>query len=310
MTRPGRPWAEASHVSTRLLVHAMVREDATVDTGDLYAVANCLGMTDQQVRLCIKRLVAEGRFTHQGRGRKALLWATPEAIDDAARDLGYVWYAYEQDQGRAPWDGRWQLIAFAVPEAARDARDALREEIVRLGGAAVQNGLYVAANPIAAPVEQQARRLGVLACVTFLTSTDLSVGGRAEPADLAAALWPVPQIAARYTRLADLAERHLIRLDQNGRLDATDRAAMAIQLAAAFTDAMDPDPLLPPELLPRPWDGARARALFARCWIRLQDAGQDGTPPPRLFRRYSEILRESATSSAPPARPPAPSEPR
>ncbi|MGW6305164.1 PaaX family transcriptional regulator C-terminal domain-containing protein [Streptomyces niveus] len=28
---------------------------------------------------------------------------------------------------------------------------------------------------------------------------------------------------------------------------------------------MEPDPLLPPELLPQPWPGTHARGLFAQC---------------------------------------------
>jgi len=297
---PDRRWVDtppaAPQVSTRLLVLGMVREDGTVDAGALYAVAGSLGMTDQQVRLCLKRLVAEGRFTQQGRGRRALLRATPDAVDAAALDVGYVRYAYEQDRGRAPWDGRWHLVAFAVPESARAARDALRDAIVRLGGAAVHSALYVAANPIAPQVEQQARRLGVLAGVTFLSSTDLRVGGHVEPVRLAGVLWPVPRIAARYARLADLAARHLTRLDGGSRPGATERITMVIELAARFAEAVEPDPLLPPELLPRPWIGTRARALFARCWTRLQDADDGTAAPLRLFSRYSEVLRDGATA--------------
>ncbi|WP_436841038.1 PaaX family transcriptional regulator C-terminal domain-containing protein [Streptomyces bobili] len=68
---------------------------------------------------------------------------------------------------------------------------------------------------------------------------------------------------------------------------------MAIQLAAAFTHAMEPDPLLPPGLLPQPWPGTRARRLTAACWTALTEAGSHapaGTPVPRLFVRYEDLL--------------------
>jgi DNA-binding transcriptional regulator PaaX len=52
-----------SDIPTRTLIESMIREDATIDAGELYDVANGLSMTDQQVRLCIKRLTVEGRFT-------------------------------------------------------------------------------------------------------------------------------------------------------------------------------------------------------------------------------------------------------
>ncbi|MFE6835396.1 hypothetical protein ACFVFI_11260 [Streptomyces sp. NPDC057705] len=62
--------------------------------------------------------------------------------------------------------------------------------------------------------------------------------------------------------------------------------AQAVALAAAFSAAMVPDPLLPPELLPRA--GATARAAAAAAWDRLAAAAPAGGP--RLFRLYGEAL--------------------
>ncbi|MEU9836516.1 PaaX family transcriptional regulator C-terminal domain-containing protein [Streptosporangium sp. NPDC048047] len=56
---------------------------------------------------------------------------------------------------------------------------------------------------------------------------------------------------------------------------------------------MEPDPLLPPQLLPRPWPGARARELVARCWAALHERAR-GEARPALFRLYADITRETA----------------
>lgn len=125
-------------IPTRTLVHALVRTDGTVDAGELYTVAGLLSMTDQQVRLCVKRLVAEGRFTHEGRGRKAVLRAVADPTGTIAPDAAHVRFAYRQDRGLDPWDGSWHLFAFAVPESARAARDALRDTLLGLGAAPLQ----------------------------------------------------------------------------------------------------------------------------------------------------------------------------
>ncbi|MFI6104704.1 PaaX family transcriptional regulator C-terminal domain-containing protein [Streptomyces sp. NPDC051310] len=297
----------AHGIPTRLLVHALVREDGTVDAGELYTVAGILGMTDQQVRLCLKRLVAEGRFTQDGRGRRATLRAVADVTGALAPDAAYVRHAYRQDQGLAPWDGTWHLFAFAVPESRRAARDALREALLHLGAAPVQSGLYVTAHPVEALVEAQARHLGVLDSLTLLTSTDLRLGDLTDPPALAARLWPLEEIAARHDRLAALAEARLAELDgerhpdapaaarvsgADGGVPAARRLTMAVELAAAFTRAMEPDPLLPPELLPRPWPGARARRLAAACWTRLREAGRHDLEAPdlRLFRLYEDAF--------------------
>lgn len=283
----------AVHVPTRLVVHALVREDGTVDAGELYTVAGLLGMTDQQVRLCIKRLVAEGRFVHEGRGRKALLRAVADVTGSFTPNVAYVSHAYRQDHGLAAWDGVWHLFAFAIPESSRSSRDALRDTLRHLGAAPVQSGLYVSANRIEQLVEAQAHRLDVAHAVTCLTSTDLRVGGLADPPALAAALWPLDDIAARHDRLAHLAQRCLDRLARPDDLTGPEQLTMAVQLAAAFTDAMDPDPLLPPELLPQPWPGTHARRLTAACWTALARAGTHattGAPVSRLFIQYEDLL--------------------
>ncbi|WP_282797682.1 PaaX family transcriptional regulator C-terminal domain-containing protein [Streptomyces sp. CC224B] len=291
-TDGARDRGDRPEIPTRLLVHALVREDGTVDAGGLYTVAGRLGMTDQQVRLCVKRLVTEGRFTQEGRGRKATLRAVADVTGSLAPDAAYVRHAYRQDAGLAPWDGVWHLFAFAVPEARRTARDALREHLLHLGAAPVQSGLYVTANDVTGLVEAQARHLGVLDTLSHASSTDLRVGEVTEPRALAAALWPLPEIAERHERLAAFAASRLARLSEEPEPSSAERLTTAVELAAHFTAAMDPDPLLPPELLPAPWPGSRARRLAAACWAALDGTGTAGdAPAPRLFALYDEALR-------------------
>ncbi|WP_328969443.1 PaaX family transcriptional regulator C-terminal domain-containing protein [Streptomyces sp. NBC_00239] len=294
-----------TEISTRLLVHALVREDGTVAADELYPAAEALGMTDQQVRLCVRRLVAEGTFSQEGRGRKAVLRSSGTAGEELAARTGYVRLAYRQDRGDAPWDGTWHLIAFAVPEARRAARDALRETVTALGAAAVQGGLYAGPHAIGGPVGEAAERLGIRSALTLATSRDLRVGEASSARAVAAALWPLDEIAGRYGELAGIARAVLARPAPAGSAaGGRDALVDAVGMAAAFSRAMSPDPLLPPELLPVGWAGAEARALAARAWTRLLDAeaaagaagGGAGGPRLRLFRDYGETIRTAATA--------------
>ncbi|OAT69810.1 repressor [Mycobacteroides immunogenum] len=276
-----------SGISTRSLVESMIRQDATIATGELYDVANILGMSDQQVRLCIKRLVAEGRFTQEGRGRKAILRATGTTRNTLEPDLEFVRYMYEQDRGLAGWDGRWHLVGFAIPESARATRDAMREEVMRLGAAPIQGGLYVCANAWEPRIGAAAQRLGVAEHVTTFTTTDLTLGGVSGARELAERLWPIDTIAERHRRLLAVAEGVLLALRTASR---TELLTLAITLAAEFTGAVEPDPLLPPQLLPQPWIGAAARAAVATCWAEL--AKTEADQPIRLFGWYGDAVQQ------------------
>ncbi|MFD6171174.1 PaaX family transcriptional regulator C-terminal domain-containing protein [Streptomyces coeruleorubidus] len=280
-------------IPTRMLVHALIREDGTVSADELYTVAATLGMSDQQVRLCVKRLVAESRFTHEGRGRKAVLHATEATTQSLAPNADFLRHAFRQDAGLAPWDGVWHLAAFAVPESARTARDALRETLVHLGGAPLQGGLYVCANAWEPYVEDAAHRLGAHGALTLLSTTDLRRGDTREPAELSRHLWPLQEIADRYHRLSRIAQPRLDRLTGSDGLSPSELLTIAVELAAELTRAMEPDPLLPPQLLPQPWAGTQARELMARCWAALPDHDHDEARP-TLFRLYADIARPSA----------------
>ncbi|MUM15917.1 transcriptional regulator [Mycobacterium sp. CBMA271] len=274
-----------AEVSTRSVVESMIREDATIDAGELYDVANLLGMSDQQVRLCIKRLVAEGRFVQDGRGRKAILRATETMARTLEPDLEFVRFMYEQDRGLAPWDGRWHLVAFAVPESARPARDAMRDAILRLGGAPIQGGLYASANPWEDRIDSTATQLGVADHVTTFTTANIAIGGKGGARQLAERLWPIDAIADRHRRLLTVAEETLLALRTATRIE---RLTLAVALAAEFTQAVEPDPLLPPQLLPQPWVGTAARAAVAACWAEFLKTEAD--QPIRLFRWYAEVI--------------------
>ncbi|WP_405530108.1 transcriptional regulator [Streptomyces avidinii] len=289
-----------SGIPTRMVVHALVREDGTVAGSELYEVAGLLGMTDQQVRLCVKRLVAEGRFTAQGRGRRAVLRLAGTVEPEAGPGLPlvpeveFVRHAYRQDRGLEPWDGLWHAFAFAVPESARAARDSLRDALTGLGAAPVQGGLYVTPNAIGPYVRAHAAELGLSEALSCLSTRDLTVGGASDPRALAERLWPLPEIAARYAELRTLAEQpagteaHGTEAAGTEADGAAAGLAHAVALAAAFSAAMLPDPLLPPELLPQPWPGTTARAAASDAWARLAAAAP--APGPRLFRLYGAAL--------------------
>ena len=275
-------------IPTRVLLESMVRPDGTIDAAELYSVANALDMSDQQVRLGIRRAIADGQLVQEGRGRRALLRATAAMNDALKPDVEFVGFAYDQDRGLAPWDGRWHVVAFAIPESSRPARDAMRAGIMRLGGAPIQGGLYVSPNAWEPHVGKVAADLDVSQHLSVMTTTDLRVGELTAAAEIAARLWPLDDIAERHHRLLNLAEKRLVRLRGRRELCRTEYLTIALGLAAEFTAAMEPDPLLPAELLPRAWIGARARAAFAQCWIRVGAMTDESVP--RLFQRYADAV--------------------
>jgi phenylacetic acid degradation operon negative regulatory protein len=280
-------------IPTRVLVFGMAHEDGTIHASELWAVADACGQTPDQVRSCLRRLVADGLFVRRGTGAAARFEATEKGLRALGATLERTRLAYAQDAAGRGWDRRWRLVAFAIPEARRSARDKLRDRLIALGGAPVQGGLYVSPHPWLKDAVAEAERLGVADLVTCATTDDLEVGGERDPRVLARRLWPVDDIGARY---AAFVEQHAFVMDalaelkrRRQRIDDAAFLSGALAMAVAFQQVFADDPLLPPELLPRPWPGRAARELLVKS-RRLALSLREGPGRPALFRLYDEAV--------------------
>jgi phenylacetic acid degradation operon negative regulatory protein len=282
-------------IPTRVLVLGMVRDDGTIDPTELAPVAEACGQTAEQVRSCLRRLVAEGLLTRRGRGAATARYeATPAGMAALGTTVERTRLAYAQDAAGRGWDRQWRLVAFAVPEARRAARDAFRDRLLALGGAAVQGGLYASPHPWHKDVRAEAERLDVSALVTFATTDDLVVGDERDPRELTRKLWNVNALAARYDAFVARWGFVLETLDElRARKERLPDAAFlpgALAMAVAFQQVFDDDPLLPPELLPRPWPGRVARDLLVRS-RRLALALREAHGRPALFHLFDETIQ-------------------
>lgn len=292
--------ASTGEIPTRLLVLGMTGADGALRMEELGPVAEACGTRPEQLRSCLRRLVAEGVFEREGSGRRARFVATPLGLAALEAHRERLRRAYDLDRGAAPWDGAWHLAAFAVPESERAARDAFRERLRLLGGAAIQGGLYVSPHAWEPRVAAAAKELRIEGMVTLATTRDLAVGGVAEPRELARRLWRLDEVSARYEAFVAHYAPLLPALEaMAARREALPDAAFlpgALAMAVHFTPCFDADPLLPTSLLPQPWPGSRARELLLasrRLGLALR-AAQGRTQLFHFFDEETTRARERA----------------
>jgi phenylacetic acid degradation operon negative regulatory protein len=276
-----------------VLVFGMAHADGTLDAGEVFAVAGACGLSGDQVRSCLRRLVAEGLFERVGTGRSASYKATADGHRALAGYLERTRLAYAQDHAGRGWDRRWHLVAFAIAEAQRGARDALRDRLLALGGARIHDGLYVSPHRWEPDVLAEAAQLDVAASLTVAATEDLDVGGERDPRELARRLWPLDELAERYQAFVD-AHAHVPdllegMLERRQRIGDEDFLAGTLRVTVAFQSIFNADPLLPPELLPRPWPGRAARDLLLRS-RRLGMRVRHKADRPALFRTYDDLI--------------------
>jgi phenylacetic acid degradation operon negative regulatory protein len=284
-------------IPTRVLVLGMAHADGTILADELLPVAAACGQTADQIRSCLRRLVAEGLFVRHGSGSTARYEATAPGMSALGMGIERTRLAYGQDAAGRGWDRQWRLVAFAVPEDRRAARDAFRDHLLGLGGAAIQGGLYVSAHNWLKDVRDEAGRLGVAELVTTAATDELDIGGRRGPRELARHLWPLDDVAERYRAFVQQFESVPERLkEMRRRKERLPDAAFlpgALAMAVAYQACFQDDPLLPPELVPRPWPGKTARDLLMTSrQLALTLRQVHGRPA--LFHLYDEALRSPA----------------
>ncbi|MDD2763008.1 MAG: PaaX family transcriptional regulator C-terminal domain-containing protein [Opitutaceae bacterium] len=155
-----------------------------------------------------------------------------------------------------PWDGRWRLVFFDIPEVKRRERLRLRRTLQKMGFGYLQNSVWLSPDPLESI---RCSLLGMKANVESLTLFEGQPCGGESDRDLVAGAWDFEAINRRYEmwgRVADAVPR-----SQNGRWNFANLRAWAARERAIWQEVVAIDPFLPEPLLPVAYLGRRA-------WIR------------------------------------------
>lgn len=271
----------------------MAHRDGRLVANELFDVAEPCGLTGDQIRSCLRRLVNDGQFERTGEGRAAVYRATDRGRDLLASIAQRHRLAYHHDHIGRGWDRLWHLAMFSIPETRRAERDQFRDRLIALGGAPVQPGVYLSPHHWEHDVTREAAELGIERYLSLSSADDLTVGGSRDPRQIAAGLWDLGEVATRYDAFVDSYEpipEMLEAMRRRGeRIDEDDFLPGALHIAIRFTQCFEVDPLLPPELLPRPWSGRRAREILAEC-RRLGMLTRAEPGGPALFEVFDDAV--------------------
>src|SRR2546430_7626837 len=100
----------------------MAHEDGTILASELYPVAEACGQTAEQVRSCLRRLVAEGvliRNPAYATGISARYDSTEQGMAALGADIERTRLAYAQDAAGRGWDRQWRPGGLPPPPPPR-----------------------------------------------------------------------------------------------------------------------------------------------------------------------------------------------
>ena len=214
------------------------------------------GVSDSAARAALSRLTRNGLLVTSKTGRRTYSRLSSRAaaiLDDGARRI------FSFGAANPPWDGRWSLVAFSIPEDNRAARDALRKQLRWLGFAPLYDGLWLS------PRDHAAEVIGYLKDLDITTATAFRATSVPAECDIPARAWDLDGLRGRYEHFISFARqlRDTTAAGQVPPMDALIARTRVMDEWRAFP-GLDPD--LPAELLPSAWPRAQARELFIGCY--------------------------------------------
>ncbi|GGP79919.1 PaaX family transcriptional regulator [Saccharothrix coeruleofusca] len=275
-------------LAVTLLADYTLRTRAWLPSAAIVALLAEAGVSHAGARTTISRLARRGVLEGSRRGRNSSYRLT-EAAASVLTAGGRAIAATATDTG--PWDRRWTLIAFSLPQDEATQRRELRGRLRWLGFAPLYDGLWISPHDLTD--KAKARLVGLApGGVTVFRADHVELDGIGrKPVDA----WDTTAIARQYEAF----------LQRWSPLLPDIRAARitGAEAVRARTEVMDTyrrlpylDPRLPLDLLPPGWPREPARDLFAAVYDGLAAPAQDHvravaggftTDPPTLIRAHT-----------------------
>lgn len=280
----------------------LLPRQAPVWVGSLIALLEPLGLSEGASRTVLSRMARKGWFTTKREGRHAFYQLTPRGRKLLEEGRERIYHPSWDE----PWDGRWVLAAYSIPEAKRELRDRLRDRLGWLGFGSIGNGLWISPHDVVAEVEELATALGI---VDHLECFRGEGAAFSDPESLVHRAWDLPAVNRDYESFIARHVPPFKRLraeEERGEPDPRSCYVARFRLSHEFRAFPLEDPYLPRSLLPQDWAGECAAVLFQTYHDLLTEPADryvesvlaDAPAPPRPDAR----VRSRATPEASPNR--------
>jgi phenylacetic acid degradation operon negative regulatory protein len=153
-------------------------------------------------------------------------------------------------KARGPWDGKWRVVVFDIPEKLRKIRGAIRTHLKSLGMGRLQQSVWVSAYDIRWEVDLLAKQFNLTNNIHWFES---SVVGDAK--DFAYRCWDLLSVNNKYRELVKAGKK------LNKVISIKDFIKYK-EWEKKYFKLLEEDPQLPAVLLPPDWQGNLAGSLY------------------------------------------------
>lgn len=250
--------AEPQLLLTSLLGDFWYWRDEHIPASALVKLLADFDVTTDGARAAMRRLAARGLLAVSRQGRTTA-YGIPVRTSEVIIERTHRMLSF--GTRASPWDGRWTVVAFSVPEQERGVRTALRSRLRVLRFAALYDGVWVSPHDLGAEARELLQELGVTTATVLRAAEVPGSGGPASAFDLS-------ELAEAYRAFVRRYEPLLANLDA-GLIGPAEALRARTELRVAWRPFPENDPDLPAEFLPGDWQRERAQRVFVQIYDRL-----------------------------------------
>lgn len=152
-----------------------------------------------------------------------------------------------------PWDRRWKIVVFDIPEKERKVRNYLRAKLYELGFGMLQESVWISPFDIIEDLREYLENSHLGENVFVFTAGRAFIG---DEKILAQKVWKLDKINERYKKILEKWQ------EKRKTLVESEKKKLIKFLKNQYLEILMTDPLLPKEILPINWAGKRVKNLI------------------------------------------------
>ena len=237
----------------------IIHHGGEIWTGSLIRLLQVLGVSSSQaVRSALSRMSQRGWLQSRRIGRRSYYSLTPKGEKLLTEGAQRIFLGRQ-----GPWDGRWRILTYRIPDNYSDLRTRLRRELGWIGFGRLDASFYIAPYDYSDELDELFERLEVEEYVDLFVA---EYRGPETDCDLVDRAWNLDELNEKYA--AFIAKYRPLFESDRGAIDNGDGPApedyfvRRFMLIHEYREFPFIDPDLPEELLPDDWRGTEARQLF------------------------------------------------
>lgn len=198
----------------------------------------------------VSRLLKTQRMEKVVEGGRVRMKITPKGLKFLSLSLDLRKFSHK------PWDKKWRVVIFDIPERKRNQREGLRRKLKELGFGMLQESVWITPFPIANELEEYFSDWRIQGEI-LISESRILVGDQKE---IVNRVWRILRLVKKYHNLI----RPWLKVKSKYR-----NQKMALKFQRSYFELLSVDPFLPKELLPQPWIGESAEKIYLKEVLKI-----------------------------------------